>query len=91
MKEKHMFKCILMQIQTDKASPRTCVQRQSHGVLRSTNKQSDVTEQLGKHCTNGIPRREGGREAGREAGREGEEEKKGSKEAGSKGLIFNSY
>ena len=76
-----------MQIQTDKASPRTCVQRQSHSVLRSTNKQSDVTEQLGKHCTNGIPRREGGREAGRE----GEEEKKGSKEAGSKGLIFNSY
>ena len=65
-----MFKCILMEIQTDKASPRTFVQRQSHSVLRSKNKQSDITQQLVKHCTKGIPRREGGREGGRE-GEEG--------------------
>ena len=81
MKEKYMFKCILMQIQTDKASPRTCVQRQSHGVLRSTNKQSDVTEQLGKHCTNGIPRREGGREGGRQGGREKKKRRAARKQA----------
>ena len=93
IKEKHMFKCILMEIQTDKASLRTCIQRQSHSVLRSRNKLSDATQQLVKHCTKGIPKREGGSKGRRkrEGGREGEEEKTGSKEAGSKGLIFNSY
>lgn len=65
-----------MEIQTDKASPRTCIQRQSHSVLRSKNKPSDVTQQLVKHCTKGIPRREGGSKGRRKREREGGREKK---------------
>lgn len=60
-----MFKYILMEIQTDKASQGLC-QRQSHSVLRSKNKQSDITQQLvntiQRDSKKGRRKREGGRE-----------------------------
>ncbi|MXQ89137.1 hypothetical protein E5288_WYG015109 [Bos mutus] len=48
-----MFKCILMQIQTDKASPRTCVQRQSHNYVSESHAHNiklnmTIQEVLGK-------------------------------------------